>query len=78
MTGIKMYTTPHCPMCTMLKDHLDKKGIEYEVIDVTGNKELIAFLIDKIKMNALPILEVFGKYYNGVQMGKIDRILGLN
>lgn len=47
-----LYTT-HCPKCIILKNKLDEKGVEYEIID---DKKI---MIQK-KMLSSPQLEVDG------------------
>lgn len=37
--NIKLYVTTTCPYCHAAKALLDKKGLAYESIDVTGNVE---------------------------------------
>lgn len=41
MTTIRVYTKPDCKQCDLTKDLLTKKGLEFEVADITepGNLE---------------------------------------
>ena len=43
--NIKIYSTPSCVYCKMLKDYLSQKNIAFEAIDVSvdhaGGKEMI-------------------------------------
>jgi glutaredoxin 3 len=40
MPKVKIYTATLCPYCHMAKDLLRKKGVGYEEIDVTGQRDL--------------------------------------
>jgi glutaredoxin 3 len=42
-----VYSTPYCPYCMMAKRLLSKKGVAFEVIDVSGNWELRDELVAK-------------------------------
>lgn len=53
--NITLYTT-HCPMCNILENLLEKKGLSYEVVDD------INVMIEK-GFKAAPILEVDGNVY---------------
>ncbi len=39
MAAVRIYTSISCPYCIQAKRLLDRKGISYEEIDVTGNAE---------------------------------------
>lgn len=53
---IKLYSTG-CPLCEMLKDKLDEKNIEFEI--VSDVKEML----DK-GITAVPVLEIDGELLN--------------
>lgn len=36
---MKLYTSPSCPVCRVLKEYLTTKGVEFEEIDITQNQE---------------------------------------
>ncbi|MEM8813826.1 MAG: glutaredoxin 3 [Pseudomonadota bacterium] len=39
MTDVVVYTRQWCGFCTAAKSLLDKKGVQFEEIDATGNRE---------------------------------------
>ena len=41
MAGIKVYTTPTCPYCTMVKEWLTEQGCEYEELDITSDVSIL-------------------------------------
>ena len=47
MATIDIYTTPFCPFCHQAKALLNKKRVPYNEIDVTGNRQLRAEMIER-------------------------------
>jgi glutaredoxin 3 len=43
---VKIYTTNYCGYCVRAKDLLKRKGVAYEEVDVTGNEEMRARLVE--------------------------------
>lgn len=52
---IKFYTQPNCGQCIGLKMQMDKKGIEYEVIQ---DEEIVKSVADKNGIFGIPFAEV--------------------
>jgi glutaredoxin 3 len=46
MKPVKIYTTTYCGFCVRAKDLLKRKGVAYEEIDVTGNDDMRAQLVE--------------------------------
>ncbi|MBN1210832.1 MAG: glutaredoxin 3 [Myxococcaceae bacterium] len=46
MKPVKIYTTSYCGYCVRAKDLLKRKGVDYEEVDVTGNDEARARLVE--------------------------------
>ncbi len=46
MKPVKIYTTNYCGYCVRAKDLLTRKGVKYEEVDVTGNDEMRARLVE--------------------------------
>jgi len=47
MARIEIYTTPSCPFCVRAKRLLDERGLAYEEIDVVGDAELRARVVER-------------------------------
>ena len=41
MVSVQILTTPSCSSCAAVEKMLDKMGVEYEVIDITKNPEML-------------------------------------
>ena len=59
---IKVFTTTQCTRCTTTKRWLTNRGIEFEVIDVTDNQELVDSIkqlaADRGEKATMPLVEV--------------------
>ena len=75
--SIKVYSTPTCPFCRMTKEFLKKNNIEFEDLDVAGNKEAAKEMIEKSGQLGVPVIDVDGTIIVGFDKGKIESALGL-
>ncbi|RKH48073.1 glutaredoxin 3 [Corallococcus sicarius] len=46
MKPVKIYTTTYCGFCVRAKDLLKRKGVDYTEVDVTGDDEARAKLVE--------------------------------
>ena len=53
---LTIYTTPNCPSCRLTRQALDRAGITYEVIDLSGRPDLVEQLRSEGLLQA-PILD---------------------
>lgn len=72
---IKVYSTPYCPYCDMVKDFLNKEGIEFEDIDVSVDREAAMKMIEKSGFMAVPQIEINDKTIVGFDKETIEREL---
>jgi glutaredoxin 3 len=47
MPPVEVYTTPYCPYCIAAKDLLKRKGVAFTEIDVAGQPELRAKMVER-------------------------------
>jgi len=57
---IKVYSSPTCPYCTMLKEFLKRHNIEFEEIDVAANREAAVEMIAKSGQMGVPVVDIDG------------------
>ncbi len=65
MAKLKVYTSHFCGDCTAAKHFLERKGIEFEEIDITDNPEAVETIIAERGKRVTPTLEFNGKYMDG-------------
>jgi len=77
---VKVYTTPTCPYCLMLKEFLKEKGIEFEEIDLSleeNQKKFFEEVFPKSQNLGVPQIEIDGKIIVGFDKEEILKALGL-
>jgi len=62
---IKVYSTPTCPYCNMLKEFLKRNNIEFEEIDVAANRDAVVEMIAKSGQMGVPVIDIEGKIVIG-------------
>ena len=63
---VEFYTI-HCPACKMIKMLMDKKGIEYTMID---NRDEVLAKADELNVKGAPFAIIDGTVYNNVNLKK--------
>ncbi|MCX6737865.1 MAG: thioredoxin family protein [Candidatus Parcubacteria bacterium] len=77
MAIVKVYSTPTCPYCEILKQFLKEKGVEFESIDVCDNETAQNYIFEKTGKMAVPITEIDGEIVVGFDKAKIMELLNL-
>jgi len=72
---LKIYTSPSCSHCQVLKSYLKSKGIEYQEIDITIDQDSFSEAVTKSGAMQLPIIEYNEKYISGFNIQEINNIL---
>ena len=75
MSRIKIYSSPTCPFCYVLKNYLKEKGFEFEEIDISKETAKREKLIKKTGLATLPVVEIDNQLIVGFDKKKIDEIL---
>ena len=75
MSKIIVYSTPSCPYCTLAKDYLNQKGIEFEEKDVSLDRESAREMIEKSGEMGVPQIDINGKIIVGFNRDAIDEEL---
>ncbi len=73
--SVKVYSTPSCPWCTVLKDYLDSKNVSYEDVDVSRNKDAAKEMIKKSGQRGVPVADINGQIIVGFNQDAIDRLI---
>ena len=64
MTEITMYSKQWCPYCRAARSTLDARGLEYQVIEVTGNQQAFEEMLAKAGRQTVPQI-FFGEEHIG-------------
>jgi glutaredoxin 3 len=82
MKPVKIYTTSWCPYCVRAKRLLDKKGVAYQEVDVEGDDETRARLVQQTGRRTVPQIFIGEHHVGGSDdlhdleaQGKLDALL---
>ncbi len=76
MSKIKIYSTPTCTYCIILKKYLSDKGVEVEEIDVSQDEEAKKYMIEKTNQMTVPVTELpNGEFVVGFKKNEIDKFI---
>ncbi len=75
MKNVVVYTSSTCPYCTLVKDHLNGKGVEFAEKNVSIDREAREELMAK-GHTGVPVVVIDGEEVVGFNKEKIDSLLG--
>lgn len=82
MNKVKVYTSSFCGYCIAAKTLLNKKGIEFEEINLSGFPELRQEVTSKWNWGSLPLIIINDKLIGGFRElamleseNKLDRLI---
>ena len=58
MATVKVYSTSTCTFCSLLKDFLHEKGVEFTAIDVGVDDEARQYIVEKSGQMGVPVTEI--------------------
>jgi glutaredoxin-like YruB-family protein len=70
-----VYSTSTCPYCTMAKDYLSGKGVKFEDVNVSNDRQRAMEMIQKSGQMGVPVLDIKGKIIVGFDRPRIDAAL---
>jgi len=72
---IKVFSTPTCPYCQRLKSFLKEKGLQFEEIDLTANRERLQEMIKLSGQGGVPVTVVDGEVVVGFDRPRLEKLL---
>lgn len=74
MKDITIYTSSTCPYCTLAKDYLNEKGVEYEERNISTSREAREELMAK-GHTGVPVVIIENEEIVGFDKARIDALL---
>ena len=74
---VKVYSTPACVYCHMVKEFLKNNKVKFEEIDVSTNEEAAHEMIEKSGQMGVPVIEIDDEMIIGFDEKKIRKKLGI-
>ena len=72
---VKLYSTPTCPYCSMVRKFLQDNNIVFEDIDIAESREAAHEMLRKPGQLGVPVLDVNGTIIVGFDMEAIKNAL---
>jgi thioredoxin len=76
--GVKVFSTPTCPYCTMAKEYLRQKKIDFDEINVSEDRDWAMKMVSKSGQMGVPQVWINGQVVVGFDTNRIDLLLGIN
>jgi len=73
--SVKVYSTPTCPYCVMVKSFLKQNKIQFEDIDVSVDRKLVNEMFEKSGQLGVPVIDIKGKIIVGFDKEAIKKEL---
>jgi len=74
---VKVYSTPTCMYCKLVKEFLSDKGVEYKEIDVSEDTEKMSYIVEATGQMGVPVIEIGEYMIVGFDQDKITELLKL-
>lgn len=74
MKNVVVYTSSTCPYCTLAKDYLKEKGVEYTEKNVTTSREARQELMEK-GHTGVPVIVIDGQEIVGFDKARMENLL---
>jgi len=74
---VKVYSTPSCFFCKLLKEFLKENKIKFEEVNVQEDQEAAMEMIQKTGQTGVPVTEIDGKIIIGFDEEKLREALKL-
>lgn len=65
MPKVVVYTTTICPYCVRAKMLLQRKGVPYEEVDVSGDADARRALVERTRQRTVPQIFINGEHIGG-------------
>jgi len=72
---VRVYSTPNCPYCHILKDFLKKNKVKFEDIDVSRDPKAAQEMVEKSGQMGVPVTEIDGKIIVGFNVTALKQTL---
>jgi len=74
---VKVYSTPTCPYCKMVKEYLSSKGVTFANIDVAADQAAGKEMVKISGQMGVPVIVAGNEVIIGFDKGAINKALNL-
>lgn len=72
---VKVYSSETCPWCDKAKEYLKSLNVEFETVNVSGDKQAAMDLVKKTRQMGVPVVQVGEEYIVGYNPDAINAAL---
>ena len=76
MKKVTVYTLPACVQCDSTKRYLDKKGIIYDIVDLSQNKKAMKH-VTALGYSQTPVVETETNHWSGFRLSELETLVKL-
>ncbi len=74
--SVKVYSTPTCPFCTMVKRYLKKNEVSFLDVDVSIDREQAMNMIKRSGQRGVPVIDFDGEIIIGFDKKRLAELIG--
>jgi len=74
---VKVFSTPTCPYCVMVKNYLSENKIAFEDVDVSKDEDAARVMVGRSQQIGVPQLWIGDQVVVGFDLLQINQILGI-
>jgi len=74
---VKLYTTPYCTYCNLVKNFFNKNKITFTEVDISKDERALNDMVKKSGQMSVPVVEVDSEIIIGFSEAKLKRALGV-
>lgn len=72
---IRLYTTPTCPYCRLVKEFLTEKHLSFDEIDVTSDQQAVKDMVKLSGQMGVPVVDIDGKIIVGWNKAALEETI---
>lgn len=75
--SVKVYSTPTCGYCRMVKNYLNERNIKFTDYNIANDQRKAEEMIHKTNQTGVPVIDFNGKIILGFDREKLDRLINI-
>jgi len=72
---VRVYTTPTCAFCSLVKKFLEDMGVQYDEIDLMADPSKVSELVEISGQLGVPVTVIGNQVIIGFDRGKLEQAL---
>lgn len=74
---VRIFSTPSCPYCDMVKDFLKENGVKFKEVNVQEDRKAAQEIVKRSGQMGVPVIEIDGELVVGFDEVKLRKLLNL-